>query len=541
MRGAPIIALRVFIYGGQLMANRIKIRHGSGTPTNQQLLPYELGWNGTALYINNNKNDTNNATIAALPMSGGTLTGRLTAPGITINSTSGAAHLQFSRESWNYIVVPFANGGSFNLANSVASADIYYNFTSTGCLPGTTNTYTLGASNKLWKNIYATDFTGHLAGAADYIRVTDTTPSSDTYYYPIFSKEKTADSDYVARASNNFRYWMKSDNSINYLMLGNSITNGRLRLYDGTSGKYVNIYVNTTLTDNRGLYLPDVSGTLITTAGGTLTGQLIVNYTSTDSTLYPIRVQRNASGTSKAGVAIRVENSSSGIKTSLMIGSGGINHGLYSDGYWDGTDYTPNNSWIIYRDKDGNVQIPLPTVLNNATITGTLTLTKTTAATATAANAVALIVGGKQTGSHIEIDGNSILAKNTGTTAGTLYLQDSTGGTVRVAGDGGLYVDKGDITVSKSGESYVKVTNSKSSINVSALLDVGSTGNHGIWSTGYAGTSSGIWEILRYGETGIVRIRNNTGSPHAYSGLFITTSATVPTGARIGDIVLVKA
>lgn len=33
--------------------NRLKIRHGTGTPTTSNLLPYELGWNGEGLYINN--------------------------------------------------------------------------------------------------------------------------------------------------------------------------------------------------------------------------------------------------------------------------------------------------------------------------------------------------------------------------------------------------------------------------------------------------------------------------------------------------------
>ena len=36
------------------MANRIKIRHGSGTPSTTDLLSYELGWDGSNLYINDN-------------------------------------------------------------------------------------------------------------------------------------------------------------------------------------------------------------------------------------------------------------------------------------------------------------------------------------------------------------------------------------------------------------------------------------------------------------------------------------------------------
>lgn len=36
------------------MENRIITRHGSGVPDDSKLLPYELGWNGNVLYINNN-------------------------------------------------------------------------------------------------------------------------------------------------------------------------------------------------------------------------------------------------------------------------------------------------------------------------------------------------------------------------------------------------------------------------------------------------------------------------------------------------------
>lgn len=63
------------------------------------------------------------------------------------------------------------------------------------------------------------------------------------------------------------------------------------------------------------------------------------------------------------------------------------------------------------------------------TLTGTLILNKTTDLSGTANNSPALIVGGSQTGVHMEIDANEIHAKATGTTAADLYL-NSDGGTV---------------------------------------------------------------------------------------------------------------
>ena len=211
-------------------------------------------------------------TSTYLPLSGGTLTGRLTVPGITINSTSGAAHLQFSRTSYNYVIVPFADGGSFNLANSVASADIYYNFTSTGCLPGTTNTYTLGSSSKKWSNVYATTFTGDVTGNvtgdvtgnassstyATYVRVTDTTPTSATYYYPNFTLGKTSGSDFALRASGSLRFYLTASSAACYLVIGASGTTSRIRAYN-TNGKYCDL-VTQGFGANRTQYFADRDG-----------------------------------------------------------------------------------------------------------------------------------------------------------------------------------------------------------------------------------------------------------------------------------------
>jgi hypothetical protein len=63
------------------------------------------------------------------------------------------------------------------------------------------------------------------------------------------------------------------------------------------------------------------------------------------------------------------------------------------------------------------------------TLTGTLVLNKTTDLSGTANNGPALIIGGAQTGVHMEIDANEIHAKSTGTAVADLYL-NSEGGTV---------------------------------------------------------------------------------------------------------------
>ncbi len=55
------------------MANRIQIRHGSTQPTTSDLLPYELGWDGSNLYINNNQASNENCIVIGTILSNGAL------------------------------------------------------------------------------------------------------------------------------------------------------------------------------------------------------------------------------------------------------------------------------------------------------------------------------------------------------------------------------------------------------------------------------------------------------------------------------------
>lgn len=73
--------------------------------------------------------------------------------------------------------------------------------------------------------------------------------------------------------------------------------------------------------------------------------------------------------------------------------------------------------------------------LSGGEVTGTLVLSKNTDLSGTANNSPALIVGGKATEAHIEIDPNEIQAKSNGTTVTNLNLN----------------IDGGHVSISKRG------------------------------------------------------------------------------------------
>lgn len=116
-----------------MAGNRIQIRRGSGTPSD--LLGYELGWDYTnkILYI---ANVENNAGIlrkiggegAFLPLSGGTLSGTLHFKGITTSNYTEGIRLHPSTNGWNAIVFC----GTDNTGDNGTSANTWGLYTNQG-------------------------------------------------------------------------------------------------------------------------------------------------------------------------------------------------------------------------------------------------------------------------------------------------------------------------------------------------------------------------------------------------------------------------
>lgn len=161
----------------------------------------------------------------------------------------------------------------------------------------------------------------------------------------------------------------------------------------------------------------------------------------------------------------------------------------------------------------------------NAYIGGTLTLSRTQDASGQADNKPALIIGGTSADAHIEIDANEIIAKSSGTTQSTLYLQDSGGaGIVDVNGTGGLAVSHGNITVG-DGKDLILKAGSSASTDSGDIIFQNSSGTE-------------IGRIYKVAGSNEFQVRySNNGTPYRIMTTQNVTYGTAdPSGGSSGDL-----
>lgn len=125
----------------------------------------------------------------------------------------------------------------------------------------------------------------------------------------------------------------------------------------------------------------------------TITGQTVSTKPSNEAFL----IQH---GTESASAMYAAKRTDTDISIRFGVGSGGINHGVYSDSLSD---------WIIYNDGGAHSKTPK------------LHVTGTTDISGTADNDAPLIIGNRA-GTHMAFDGNEIQVKSDGTTPATLNL-----------------------------------------------------------------------------------------------------------------------
>jgi hypothetical protein len=87
--------------------------------------------------------------------------GTVTADKLKISNTGGVAHIEFSRNSHNYIHIPNDSGTIALCANATLSlANSGIVVSKTAVYPGANNTFTLGTSGNKWSTVYANTFSG---------------------------------------------------------------------------------------------------------------------------------------------------------------------------------------------------------------------------------------------------------------------------------------------------------------------------------------------------------------------------------------------
>ena len=125
---------------------------------------------------------------------------------------------------------------------------------------------------------------------------------------------------------------------------------------------------------------------------------------------------------------LRVNGVNPIVATTTAVRAGASDYGnvtLGTSGYpWKAVYGTALYGTTIYENGTSIASKYLP--LAGGTVTGTLILSRTTDASGTADNKPALIVGAA-TGTHLELDGNELMAKASGTTTTSLYLNNEGG------------------------------------------------------------------------------------------------------------------
>ncbi len=126
-----------------------------------------------------------NYSSYALPLTGGTVTGKVTVDRLKISSTSGVGHIEFSRDSYNYLYAPGENTHIALCANAELSlANSALVVSKSAVFPGADKTYSLGTSSSIWSAGYINRL--HITGNTNA-----TVTTSGTNPAIVFSENQT--------------------------------------------------------------------------------------------------------------------------------------------------------------------------------------------------------------------------------------------------------------------------------------------------------------------------------------------------------------
>lgn len=319
--------------------------------TSKGTLTFDASGNITAFAIS-----STTAKNSYLPLSGGTMTGHVYLNGIKEHSYNSTTKLIFGNSTTQYATIRANQNGSIVFADSLTdnTNGVGYTPNEKSFRPTTDNVMSLGTSNYKWTNVYANTFYGAFSGNATsatklatsrnfYVsdndgtntgpataftgeanatiklpatikatlsgnassstyatnaRITETEPTTGTWYYPTWVSGVAANTNYPLRGNDGFRYYTlegtASANGRALLQVGNATASGtagnkygEIRIYNTSSG-YTSL-VGTASSTNRTITFPNATGTVALTsnlssylplAGGTMTGSIKSTFAS---------------------------------------------------------------------------------------------------------------------------------------------------------------------------------------------------------------------------------------------------------------------
>ena len=276
------------------MANRIQIRHGSSTPTTTNLLPYELGWDGDSLYINNGKSTQSVVCIGGTGFSiaankitgtlsvahGGTglttstnvnaiITGNsttATSAFTTIRTNNGALYATSQDGAATFGTLPVAQGGT-GTTSFTANSLIISGSTTTSAL--TTRAITNNSSATAAATGTNIPTMNTLYYALPKFNNSKSYTSNSTFYMP--TDAGTANQILVSAGGTSAPTWKATASGAAYATSANgALTFGTLPVAQGGTGQtsIANIKAGKDADGNT------ISSTYLKLSGGTLTGAL---------------------------------------------------------------------------------------------------------------------------------------------------------------------------------------------------------------------------------------------------------------------------
>ena len=447
-------------------------------------------------------NESMNYDATKLPLTGGTLTGNTYVIRSDGNSNVGAGNDATQVKLSVYVNTDGAQG-----------------LWSNGYYDGT-NFYAVGKALIARGSSGEVTVFGDITGSAIALSGIN---SGGTAQIGTTSRPTTADTNYH---DNKLRYYLATssmttgkpanDAHILHMAWDNTGWDGQIALFTGATYTHLQIRSEDgSGTWNAWTYVLDAnnySNYALPLSGGTLTGNLIVQ-----------RTGENA--------YIIAKSNDTSVSTYLHSDTGGT-HGVYSNGYWNGTTFTSSGKRLVYRDTAGNVYCDghanLDLALSGGTMTGDINMSgsnlnlKTPSGSSDDCGDIVFYYGNGQEKSRIWV-ANTYSAKSgpyyrvydsSGTSlySGTLPLADGTGasGTWNIHASSDLALTGGTITGNlsyktaynaaaannglSSGTGYpttVNILDSSSRVMVRLEGDIGSNGTIGSY-----------WYVRNYDTSG---------------------------------------